>query len=93
MAWLTTATATNKVGVSEESYPESFTVVFDGGSTSTRTVTTEKYKYTGMTEAAAKSNAATINDPSNDIYAGAKSDGKGGNWRIDVTETTATAWA
>ena len=93
MAWLTTATTTNRVDISAESYPESFTVIFDGGSTSTRTVTTTKYKYVGMTEASAKSNAITINDPANDIYAAAQNDGKGGNWRIDVTETTATAWA
>ena len=92
MAWLATYGATNKVDLTKRT---DVSTIANGFTMEiwTQTVTTEVYKYVGMTEAAAETCRATVNDPDNGVYAAAKKEGPGGNWMVDVTDVTRTSWA
>jgi hypothetical protein len=91
--WLTTYGASNKIILAEDSHPDTFVTLGGVPVVHTRTLTISKYKYVGMTHAAAVTCQATENDPANDVFATMKREGPGGNFMVEVTETTATAWA
>jgi len=92
MAWLATYGAGNKVDEEVRSYSEPYTNLI-GGTSLSRTVTTTKYKYVGMTAAAAATCQAALNDPGSGVLAVAKKSGAGGNWMVEVTEITKSAWS
>lgn len=92
MGWLTTYGASNKIILSEDSMPDTFVVVGGVPVVWTRTLTIAQYKYVGMTYAAAVNCQSTENDPPNDVFATMKREGAGGNFMVEVTETTASTW-
>ena len=90
MGWLTTYTAANKVDLSKRSYPDRvryFATAY------VRTITESRYKYVGMTQAAAETAQAALNSIATNVLAVAKKEGPGGNWMVEVTTTTYGAWS
>ena len=92
MAWLTTYGAGNKVDITTRLDRADFTAVSAGITSSYRDITIDQYNYVGMTEAAADTCQAAVNDPSNGVTATKKREGPGGNFLVAVTETTYGAW-
>jgi len=93
MGWLTTATATNKINISERVDVETASITFSNSVIGwDRSMSTVVYKYVGMTEAATDTALAAINDPPNGVYAVKEREGAGGNYMLTVTTVTYGAW-
>lgn len=90
MPWLTTYGATNKITIESTPWREEQTVLLVSY---TRDNLVEKYKYVGMDEATATTCAAALHNPGAGVFAAKKREGNGGNYMVEVTETTYGTWA
>jgi hypothetical protein len=97
MPLLTNYTDANQKVVDEErADEESLTYYFASTNTEvtvTRTVTISQYRYVGMTLAAAQSCKTAVNSPSTGVIAVVRRASAGGEYCVEVTETTKGAWA
>ena len=93
MGWITLASPTNKINISERVDKEPASIAAAGGMTGwDRSVTNSVYHYVGMTEAATDAALTLINDPDNGVYAVKQREGAGGNYMLVVTTVTYGAW-
>jgi len=89
MGWLTVYNSTNKINDSKREYEEA---LHWRGLTWTRTITTEEYRYVGMTEATADTAFAAINNPPS-VVAVKEKENAAGAYTLAVTEITETSWS
>ena len=95
MAWLESYDSANKITDESTSQGESLSYTVDAETdpvTYSRTVTTAKFRYVGMTEATAETARAALDNPPDQV-ATLRRENDAGAYLVEVTAVTRTAWS